>query len=516
MGRTRAPLIARSNADAARTAGWRPPAAQPSAPSRTSPGSDPAPASVEAALGGPGAALDSGTREYMEGRFGYRLSDVRIHTDARAAASARDVHAVAYTVGRDVVFDSGRFAPASADGRRLLAHELTHVVQQGGLARAPGAGGLRVGPSGDSHEREADRVADQVARGAPVVSVHGAAPPTLARANTQETADVLHAGTVAGAGVQFYPLQVTSTRIGPVSGQGGLLLDQRSRLSVILGTGISMRHLCDVLLPLWNSAAPFTPEGGTTPVQSPLLTRDELARGLLVYNRYYLRVLSQPTPSMTGFAGGLRFPLPVEIDANGEGVVNRDLVRMWAGTFEAAWEPLLDQAASAVAVPDAATAQQSATTFLAEHTDTLSQGMSLAVQSITNPVQAQPLVTAVFQQIGAGQLELALTFMDSLVNNQVGLLASQTQGAAILAVIRGALTAAPAQPTAQVQERLDRPRAPYPERRGQGGPSPRGPRRVTGCGCHGPPRFTLGPPPSATATAGRSGRVIMPSAPSTR
>ena len=68
----------------------------------------------------------------MEPQFGHDFSSVRIHADAAAAESATAVNALAYTVGRDIVFAADRYAPATAAGRRLLAHELTHVVQQGG------------------------------------------------------------------------------------------------------------------------------------------------------------------------------------------------------------------------------------------------------------------------------------------------------------------------------------------------------------------------------------------------
>ena len=91
---------------------------------------DVAPPLVHEALDGPGQPLDAGTRTFMEARFGHDFGQVRIHTDARAAESARAVSAVAYTVGRDIVFASGQFAPESQGGRQLLAHELTHVVQQ--------------------------------------------------------------------------------------------------------------------------------------------------------------------------------------------------------------------------------------------------------------------------------------------------------------------------------------------------------------------------------------------------
>jgi hypothetical protein len=88
----------------------------------------------------------------FESRFGHDFSQVQVHRDARAAESAQAVNALAYTVGRDIVFASGQYDSASARGLRLLAHELTHVVQQrSGLASA----GVSV--PNDEAEREADR-----------------------------------------------------------------------------------------------------------------------------------------------------------------------------------------------------------------------------------------------------------------------------------------------------------------------------------------------------------------------
>jgi hypothetical protein len=85
---------------------------------------------VHKALNAPGRPLESGARTAMESRFGYDFSRVRVHTDARAAESARSVKARAYTVGNDVVFGEGQYANETGAGRHLLAHELTHVVQQ--------------------------------------------------------------------------------------------------------------------------------------------------------------------------------------------------------------------------------------------------------------------------------------------------------------------------------------------------------------------------------------------------
>ena len=94
-------------------------------------GTDVAPGIVHDVLRAPGRPLDGETRAFMEPRFGYDFSGVRVHNDARAAESARAVNASAYTVGSHVVFGQGQHSPSSDHGRRLLAHELTHVVQQG-------------------------------------------------------------------------------------------------------------------------------------------------------------------------------------------------------------------------------------------------------------------------------------------------------------------------------------------------------------------------------------------------
>ena len=89
-----------------------------------------APPSVNRALASPGRPLEPVLRQDMEQRFGHDFSRVRVHSDVASEISARQVNAHAYTSGYDIVFGLGRFAPATLAGRRLLAHELTHVVQQ--------------------------------------------------------------------------------------------------------------------------------------------------------------------------------------------------------------------------------------------------------------------------------------------------------------------------------------------------------------------------------------------------
>jgi hypothetical protein len=381
-----------------------------------------APDIVWKVLGSPGQPLDPPTCAFFETYLGPRFSDVRVHTEAQADASARAVQAVAYTVGRDVVFGRGQYDPHTKDGRRLLAHELAHVVQQsGGISASTLRGGLS----------------------APVAIQQGTAPRFVARQNTSQTANVLSRGTTPGSGVQFWPIQITSTYIGQVSRVGGLA-GTPNRLSVIVGQKMTLNALARLILPLWNSATPSTPEGATTPVVTADLTADQLARGLLVYNQTYLRVLSQPTPSMTGFASGLRFPLPVEIDANGKGVVNKELINQLATGFDPAWGPLLEQPATETVVPGTADLRQTVADFLVSNATADGRGMALATRAKTNALEARPFVLEAFRQLTTGMFDVALAAMNNLVGSDVSLLASQRDGAAILDSIRGAIAAPPA------------------------------------------------------------------------
>lgn len=109
--------------------GGAPLAIQPYA-SRSSGASEQVPASVRQTLASAGRPLEPAVQRDMEHRFGYDFTRVRVHSDALAAGSARDVRAHAYTVGHDVVFNEGRYSPGTQEGRQLIAHELTHVVQQ--------------------------------------------------------------------------------------------------------------------------------------------------------------------------------------------------------------------------------------------------------------------------------------------------------------------------------------------------------------------------------------------------
>ena len=124
---------------------------------------EPSPVRDVIASGG-GAPIENSTRGFMESRLGHDFGDVRVHTGAQADHSARSINAQAYTVGTDIVFRSGVYQPDTPTGQRVLAHELTHVVQQksGPVSGTPAAGGIRLSDPSDSFEQAATQTAESV------------------------------------------------------------------------------------------------------------------------------------------------------------------------------------------------------------------------------------------------------------------------------------------------------------------------------------------------------------------
>ncbi len=150
----------------------------------------PAPPIVGEALNMPGQPLATDVRAFMEPRFQHDFSRVRVHTDARASHSARAVNALAYTLGHDVVFDSEQYSPHTPGGQRLLAHELTHVIQQ--ESSTPGQpAGLEM-DAGDAYEKEADTAASSALSGRGV-GVSGISKLPVQRMQRQRRVDT-HAG----------------------------------------------------------------------------------------------------------------------------------------------------------------------------------------------------------------------------------------------------------------------------------------------------------------------------------
>jgi hypothetical protein len=133
-----------------------------------------APAVVQEVLASTGQPLEAATRAVMEPRFGYDFSQVRVHADAKAAQSAWAVSALAYTVGRDIVFAEGRYEPGTEQGRKLLAHELTHTVQQSRFAstNVSPQDPITIEPAHTALERAAEESAASLAMSPGVPTLH--------------------------------------------------------------------------------------------------------------------------------------------------------------------------------------------------------------------------------------------------------------------------------------------------------------------------------------------------------
>jgi hypothetical protein len=154
---------------------------------------------------GGGRPLDAPVRDDMEARLGADFGDVRVHTDDRAHDSAQSVNAHAYTVGSNVVFQRDRYDPGSSEGRTMLAHELTHVIQQrnGPVDGSPAVGGVRVSDPSDRFEREAASSAER-AMSAPSAPVSADASPAAVQRQEapEEEEQQEEAPTAQGAFVQ--------------------------------------------------------------------------------------------------------------------------------------------------------------------------------------------------------------------------------------------------------------------------------------------------------------------------
>ncbi len=118
---------------------------------------------VQGVLNSPGRPLSAATRAFMEPRFGHDFSRVRVHDDEQAAKSAQAVNALAYTVGQDVVFGPGQYAPHTHNGQRLIAHELTHTIQQtANGSNSFNASQLAIGDASSPEEQESESTANAV------------------------------------------------------------------------------------------------------------------------------------------------------------------------------------------------------------------------------------------------------------------------------------------------------------------------------------------------------------------
>ncbi|MCW8934388.1 MAG: hypothetical protein OQK98_06665 [Gammaproteobacteria bacterium] len=221
--------------------------------------------------------------------------------------------------------------------------------------------------------------------------------------------------------------------------RGGLVTDAslRARVSVILGPGSTLLGIAGRLHPLYVAAA-------TASHAAP--TINQLAQAILVYSRYYI-----PVPSMRNYADGLRIPLPIEIDrANGDWILNSNLVRTWSRSFQAAWHPLPGQRPARLQQPDPVALQAQVQTFLRAQPTALARGIHFNARVLSNPFEAVFFVFETLRHLPVAEVfALTLAFLDQSVNHQMKLLASLTAGNAILRQLLSVLHNPPAALTAR-------------------------------------------------------------------
>lgn len=161
------------------------------------------PASVQDVLASPGQPMEAAERTFMEQRFGQDFSRVRVHTDARAAVSARAVHAYAYTSGNHIVFGADQYAPKTGAGVHLLAHELTHVAQQAGTGGSVSRSAKAIGSCSDAAEVEANLAANQIMSGGRVAVTERPSAMLHALSDEAEKGLGIGAGILGGIGLGF-------------------------------------------------------------------------------------------------------------------------------------------------------------------------------------------------------------------------------------------------------------------------------------------------------------------------
>src|SRR5713226_3735553 len=132
------------------------------------------PSIVHDVLRSPGQPLDADTRSFMESRFSHDFSGVRVHSDTQSASSAKAIDALAYTVGNNIVFGKGQYAPETNRGKKILAHELIHVLQQGAPQQGVRASSLNIGMNDENNlEEEAHRGSILVGKSSKTLTING-------------------------------------------------------------------------------------------------------------------------------------------------------------------------------------------------------------------------------------------------------------------------------------------------------------------------------------------------------
>lgn len=166
---------------------------------------------VNEVLHSPGQALEPETRAFMESRLDRDFSQVRIHTDSKAAESARAVSATAYTVGQNIAFAAGQYNPSENKGLQLLAHELVHTAQQFNMT-ASRQSPLQIEATDTPQERQAENVSQHI--------ISGVNPSNF------------EAHSLTGASTAMMQRQPSLPSPSPLQGQWNLTIDERGRVDV--------------------------------------------------------------------------------------------------------------------------------------------------------------------------------------------------------------------------------------------------------------------------------------------
>jgi hypothetical protein len=210
---------------------------------------------VHEVLRSPGRPLDAATRAFFEPRFGYEFSAVKVHSDGRAATSARSVGALAYTIGPHIAFAPGYYSPDTASGQRLLAHELVHVIQQKGLQR----GNARASPTIQRQDDTqaigpGNELAHVIQQGCNTGALARSPSRILQRQNDEEDGGLPPGGapmtdqaqaTTADDEGQNPDSQYDTEPVGPGNGAGGDFAMSSASNRVISGNGPTMEAACD-------------------------------------------------------------------------------------------------------------------------------------------------------------------------------------------------------------------------------------------------------------------------------
>jgi hypothetical protein len=350
-------------------------------------------------LQSPGRPLNAATRSYMEPRFGHNFGDVQVHTDATAAESASAVDALAYTVGRDVVFGQGQYRPESAEGRQLLAHELAHVVQQRG---AKNSDRLEIGDNNGAAEREAEQSSALISTEALINLTSGNMTGILQRQSNDPRHQRGYFGEQQAAFVLYDERDGWATIRGP-SGQSGHATTTGGEDGLFYNVRTKELHIVDnkSLARAGNvsSATAIDPSRNLVQnIETMLRDVERQSTETIPYRQEVLRLLRQTRAAL---AAGTHIPGRVKLvvtnaGGNSTGVVQR--LQNLGVIFRDAYAPLTPRPGTARPVlgrPNVASGQgtnQSSSTAIPQQSST--SAVDSAPQATIPPRQSPPVQNA--------------------------------------------------------------------------------------------------------------------------